>query len=127
VLHGVLFCGLLWPLRARLTTPDRFAVAAVLEACWEALENSPLIIDRYRAATISLDYVGDSVINSCADVKCCLLGFVFAARFPVNLSIALFFVTELILALTIRDSLILNIVMLVHPIDAILAWQAAGH
>jgi hypothetical protein len=125
-LHGLLFYALLAPLAKRVKLPDRLAAAAVLEAAWEALENSPIVIERYRAATISLEYSGDSVLNATSDVLACLLGFAFAARFPVNVSIATFAITELLLAVLIRDNLTLNVLMLISPIEAIRDWQAAG-
>jgi hypothetical protein len=105
---------------------QRFFAAVLVEAGWEILENTPLIIDRYRAATISLDYYGDSVINSLADIAAMMAGFALAAFLPVWVSVALFFGVETALAYVIRDNLTLNILMLIHPIDAIKAWQSGG-
>ena len=122
ILHGVMFYAGL-----RFLGQQRFQLqvlgAVALEALWEILENSPLIIERYRSVTISLDYFGDSVINSIADVVACTGGFFIAARLPWRWSVAFFVVTELILAAWIRDSLVLNIIMLTYPIDAIREWQ----
>ncbi len=126
-LHGLIFFALLSPLARRVRLPDRLAIAAVVESLWEVLENSPLIIQRYRESTVSLEYAGDSVANSVADVGWCLLGFAFAARFPVSVSIAVFTITELVLLALIRDNLTLNVIMLVWPIEGIRAWQAMGH
>lgn len=126
VTHGILFFAALWPLRARLAMSSRLIVAIAIEVAWEVLENSPMVIDRYRQATISLGYSGDSVLNSAADVACCLLGFVIAARLPWRLSVALVVLMEVVLAITIRDGLLLNIVMLLVPVPAIREWQLAG-
>ena len=97
----------------------------VIEAAWEILENSPMIIDRYREATIALGYTGDSVINSVADVVWMILGFGIARRLPVWATVALALAFELLTLCVIRDNLTLNVLMLVAPIDAIRAWQGA--
>ena len=101
-------------------------IAVVLESIWEVVENSQWIIEKYREATISLDYNGDSVMNSMADIGACIGGFMLAASLPVWGSVAFFIVVELFLAWWIKDSLILNIIMLTFPIDAIKQWQSGG-
>lgn len=121
--HGLLFFGLLFLAARRLPLRARLLAAVLIEGAWEVVENSPFIIDRYRAATISLDYYGDSVVNSVADVLAMMLGFWMARRFPVWWSVALIVVVEVLLAWTIRDNLALNILMLIHPVDAIKHWQ----
>ena len=98
-------------------------MATILETVWEVAENMPFIIDRYREATISLDYYGDSVSNSIMDIMACMAGFAFAYYFRPGKSVALFVVTEVALLLAIRDGLILNIVMLIYPFDALKQWQ----
>jgi hypothetical protein len=127
VLHGFLFYGLLWVVARRLPLRTRLLATIVLEGAWEILENSPLVIDRYRAVTISLGYVGDSVLNSLSDIVMCGIGFLMAARLRVAASIALIVAVELLMLALIRDNLTLNIVMLVYPIEAIRAWQMQGH
>ena len=123
VIHGVVFYALLWLAAPRLSQRTRFVLAVLIEAAWEVLENTPLIIERYRAVTISLDYYGDSVLNSIADIVAMSLGFEIARRIPVWASVAFVLVIEAALAFAIRDNLTLNILMLVHPIDAIKQWQ----
>jgi hypothetical protein len=123
VLHGVVLCGLLYWLPRRVSEPNRFLTAVILEAGWEILENSPTIIERYRAATISKDYFGDSIMNSAGDLIACIVGYLLARRLGFRNSIVFFLLTELILLLTIRDSLLLNVLMLVWPIEAIKRWQ----
>jgi hypothetical protein len=98
--------------------------ATLLECGWEILENTDLIINRYREATISLDYYGDSVLNSVSDVSMMILGFALAARLPVRVSVVLIAVMELGVGYMIRDNLALNILMLIYPIDAVREWQA---
>jgi len=123
VIHGVVLYALLWLAAPRLSQGTRFVLAVLIEAAWEVLENTPFIIERYRAVTISLDYYGDSVLNSIADIVAMSLGFEIARRIPVWASVAFVLVIEAVLAFAIRDNLTLNILMLIHPIDAIKQWQ----
>jgi hypothetical protein len=102
----------------------RLVLAVAIEGGWELLENSNLVIERYRAGTISLNYYGDSVVNSVADTVSMIFGFVLASRLPVWMTVALAVVIEVALAYLIRDNLTLNVVMLLHSFDAIKAWQA---
>lgn len=126
VLHGVIEFWLIGLIFRRMPMAWRLALAVLVESVWEVLENSPQVINRYRAETISLDYFGDSIINSTADIACCALGFVIAYKLRFWKSLALFVLTEAVLLLTIRDSLIVNIIMLIYPLDGIKAWQLAG-
>ena len=123
VLHGIGFYALLFLVGRRLPVPVRLLIAVFLEGAWEIAENSPFIIDRYRTATVSLDYYGDSIVNSVSDVVAMMLGFWMARRFPVWVTAAFVVAVEILLAVIIRDNLTLNIIMLVHPIDAIKQWQ----
>jgi hypothetical protein len=102
-------------------------MAVLLEAGWEVLENSPLIINRYREATIALGYNGDSVLNSLSDIVMMSLGFLFAFRMRPWASVTALIAMEVGCALWVRDNLTLNVIMLVHPFEAIKAWQMAGH
>jgi hypothetical protein len=126
LIHGLLFYGLLWLIARRRPLGLRALVALAIECGWEILENSPLIIDRYREATISLGYRGDSVINSVSDIAFMLIGFALAARLPVAVSIGLAILLELVVGYMIRDNLTLNIIMLIWPLEAIRTWQAGG-
>ena len=126
LIHGLLFYGLLWLIARRRPLGLRTLIALLIESGWEILENSPIIIERYREATISLGYRGDSVINSVSDITFMLIGLALAARLPVAISIALAIVLELVVGTMIRDNLTLNIIMLIWPIEAIRTWQAGG-
>jgi Protein of unknown function (DUF2585) len=123
VVHGIGFYALLWLAARRLPPGARFVIAVLLEAAWEVLENTPLIINRYRAATISLDYYGDSVINSMSDIVAMMAGFALARKAPVWATAALAVALEIMMAVVIRDNLTLNILMLIHPVEAIRRWQ----
>jgi hypothetical protein len=124
--HGILFFGLLWLAARNVPVRHRFLVAVLIEAGWELLENSPLIINRYRETTIALGYVGDSVMNSLSDIGMMSLGFLFASRVRPWVSMVAVITMEVGCALWVRDNLMLNIIMLLHPVEAIKAWQAAG-
>ncbi len=125
IIHGFGFYYLHWLIGGRLGwhLGVRLVVAVALEAGWEILENTPVIIDRYREQTIALDYFGDSVINSLADIGWMTLGFLLAARWPIWVVIALTVVMEIGVGYWIRDNLTLNILQLIHPSDAVLRWQ----
>ena len=126
VIHGFAFYGLMWLIGGRWPVAVRFAVAVAIDCGWEVLENSDLIINRYREATISLDYYGDSVLNSISDVAAMTLGFLLAARLPVAATLAAAAAMELFVGYMIRDNLLLNIIMLIRPVEAIRRWQAGG-
>ena len=126
VLHGVLEFWLIGLVFRRMPIVWRLALAVFIESSWEVAENSAAVIERYRSATISLDYFGDSIINSIADIACCSMGFLIAYKLRFWRSFALFVVTEILLIICIRDSLIINIIMLLFPVEAIKTWQM-GH
>jgi len=128
ITHGVLLYALLSLLLPRRPLLPRVLIALAAESAWEVLENTDAVIDRYRTATMALGYYGDSVINSVGDIGACVIGFSLAARLPARATAALVVLLELALTVWIRDSLLLNVVMLVHPIEAVRVWQlgAAG-
>ena len=128
--HGLIMYFFAWLLWVRLGLfggrPIRWAlpIAVLIEAAWEVTENTPMVIDRYRAVTASFGYSGDSVINSVSDIGFMVLGFLVAARLPARASVALAAGFELLTLWTIRDNLTLNVVMLLWPVEAIRQWQA---
>jgi uncharacterized membrane protein YiaA len=126
VIHGIVFYALLWFAARRLPPATRFVLAVLLEATWEVFENTPIVIDRYRAATIALDYYGDSIVNSMSDIGAMMLGFWIARRLPVWACVALVVVLEVMVGAIIRDNLTLNILMLIHPFETIKRWQLGG-
>lgn len=126
VLHGVLEFWLIGLVFRKMPMAWRLALAVAIESTWEIAENSPFIIERYRTVTLSLDYFGDSIINSMADIMCCATGFTIAYKLKFWRSLVLFLATEVMLIFWIRDSLIINIIMLIYPIEALKVWQMAG-
>jgi len=126
VIHGFIFYGLTRLIFPRWSFAAALALATLVEGAWEIFENTDFIINRYREATISLDYYGDSVLNSVCDVLAMAVGFYAASRMPVVATVALALFLELFTGYMIRDNLTLNIVMLLWPLDAIKLWQAGG-
>lgn len=126
IIHGFLFFGALWLVARRLSLGWRLAIATLVECAWEVVENSNAVIERYRSVTISLDYYGDSVINTVFDVLAMILGFWLASRLPVWATVALIILFEAVTIWLIRDGLALNVLMLLYPLESVAAWQAAG-
>lgn len=118
--HGFFFYLILY-----LVGYASFPIAILLEALWEVLENSPFIIERYRSATFSLNYYGDSIANSLGDLLSCALGYYFCLKLPWKIAILLYIVIEVVMLILIRDSLTLNVIMLLYPLDSIRSWQSA--
>jgi hypothetical protein len=126
LLHGFLLYFFLWLILKHRPLGARLSLAVLFEAGWEILENSPFIIERYRAATVSVSYYGDTIVNSLSDTLTAIVGFLFAAWVPPIATILVGIAIEAGMAFAIRDNLTLNIVMLVHEVPWIKAWQAAG-
>jgi len=125
IVHGFLFYLLLHGVARGWPVERRFLVALIVETAWELVENTPLIIDRYREATIALGYSGDSIVNSLSDIGMMALGFWGARRFPLWVSVMVVLLLELIPLIAIRDNLVLNVWMLAAPADWVRAWQAS--
>jgi hypothetical protein len=125
ILHGFAFCWLLSLVLPRLSASWRLALATFLEAAWEIFENTEFVIQRYREETLALGYNGDSVFNSFGDILTCIAGFMIAQRLGFKRSAVVFVATELVLLVWIRDSLLLEILMLIYPLDSLKAWQMA--
>lgn len=123
IIHGFLFYWLATSVMRKASFGKKLALATLIEAAWELLENSPIIIDRYRNATMAVGYEGDSILNSAMDTVFMALGFLFAARAPIWLTVTLAILFELTTGYIIRDNLTLNVLMLVWPVEAIKVWQ----
>ena len=131
LMHGFVFAGILlllfrYGVKQNVSTQWRLAVALIAEALWEILENSNAVIDRYRSTTAFLGYHGDTVLNSMGDILCCGVGVLVARKLGWLRSLPIFLATEVLLLFWIRDSLVLELIMLLHPIDGIKTWQL-GH
>lgn len=124
VLHGFLLWWALGWCLPRLDVRRRLVLAVAAEALWEVFENTDFVIRRYRAATAALGYEGDTVVNSLGDVLACAVGVLLARRLGSRRTLAAFVAIELALLSTIRDGLLLNVLLLVWPVDWIKAWQA---
>jgi hypothetical protein len=126
IIHGLLFYAALWLVARRLPLGWRFLIAVVVECAWEVVENSDAVIERYRTATVSKDYLGDAVFNSVMDVVCMALGFWLARKLPVWASVALILAFEVVTVWLIRDGLALNVLMLLWPVEGVRDWQAGA-
>jgi hypothetical protein len=126
IVHGLLFYAALWLVVRRRPVEWRFVAALIVEASWEVIENTPMIIDRYRAETAALGYNGDSVLNSLSDISMMAVGFLLARKLPMWGAVGLLVVLELVPLMVIRDNLALNIWNLLSPNAAVQAWQAGG-
>ncbi|WP_209348451.1 DUF2585 family protein [Pontixanthobacter sp. CEM42] len=136
IIHGMLFYGLGWLLFVKLGLGAKdggqpvarwsFTLAIALEAAWEIVENTPMVIDRYRSVTVNFGYAGDSIINSLADLAWMSFGFYLALKLPVRVTVVLAIIMEIVAAMVVRDNLTLNVIMLVWPFEAIREWQGMG-
>ena len=132
IIHGMLFYALGWLLFARFGIGGKsapkwsYTLAVALEAAWEVIENTPMVIDRYRSVTVNWGYSGDSVLNSLADLGWMSVGFYLALKLPVRVTVVLAVFMEILAGWVVRDNLTLNVLMMIWPVDAVAAWQAAG-
>ncbi len=126
IIHGMIFYWFLWLVARKMPIKYRFVCALALEACWELLENSPLIINRYREATIAQGYVGDSIFNSLSDIVMVAGGFAWSYFAKPSVTVTAIIIMEIATLLWVRDNLTLNVVMLIYPFEAIKLWQFAG-
>lgn len=126
IIHGFVFYYLLWLVAGNLSLGKRFLIAGLVETAWELLENSSIVINRYREGTAAIGYTGDSLLNSASDIAMMGIGFLLAARIPVWLSVALILLMEIGCAFWIRDNLTLNVIMLLSPNPAVRDWQMGG-
>jgi hypothetical protein len=126
IVHGLLFYAALWLVARRWPVDRRFIAALLVEASWEIAENTPMVIDRYRATTAALGYTGDSIVNSLSDITMMAIGFLIARKLPLWGAVAFLILLELVPLLVIRDNLTLNVWTLLAPNPAVQAWQAGG-
>ena len=132
IIHGMIFYLLGWWLFVKRGiggangTRWGLPLAVFLEAAWEVAENTPYVINRFRAVTANFGYSGDSVLNSFADIGWMAFGFWLALRLPWQVTLVLALIGELVAGYVVRDNLTLNVIMLLFPIEAIAEWQASG-
>lgn len=125
LLHGFIFYALFARLLPGITFARRLLLAVAFESLWEIVENTDRVIERYRGSTAAIGYHGDTILNSLGDILCFAAGFAAARRLGFRWGLAVFIATEIALLLWIRDSLLLNVWMLLFPSRAVRAWQMA--
>ncbi len=123
--HGIALYFVLWLLARKLHVTVKFVIALGLESLWEVIENTSFVIERYRTATISLDYYGDSIVNSLGDIFTMAGGFAFAYYLPVIVTICVLVTIEIALGYFIKDNLTLNVFMLLNPSTHVKEWQSS--
>ena len=126
IIHGFIFFGITWLVIRKWSLANRLIASTLIEGGWELLENSSFIINRYREGTISLDYFGDSIVNSTSDIGFMIIGFFIASKLPWKITLAAAIAMELLALYVIHDNLTLNVIMLLYPIEAIRNWQAGA-
>ena len=126
IIHGFIFFGITWLLVRNWSLANRLVACTIGEGGWELLENSTFIINRYREGTISLDYFGDSIVNSTSDIGFMIVGFFIASKLPWKITLAAAIAMELLALYVIRDNLLLNVIMLLYPLETIKNWQAGA-
>jgi hypothetical protein len=126
VIHGVLFYLALWLVFPKMPIGWRLLIALGVEASWEIIENTPMVINHYRTQALAQGYMGDSIINSLSDSLAAILGFVLARKLPIPIVVTLALGLELFTLYMIRDSLALNVIQILHPFPAIWQWQSGG-
>jgi Protein of unknown function (DUF2585) len=123
VLHGFMFFWLIALLFKQMPRLWQLWLAMLLESAWEVFENTSFVINKYRTETAALGYTGDTIVNSVGDLACALIGFVIAQKLGWWRSLIVYVLVELVLIFWIHDSLLLQILMLVRPVEAIKHWQ----
>lgn len=123
ILHGFLLFWVVVLLFRKLAPAWQLTIALALEAAWEVFENTPFVIDRYRAETAALGYTGDTIVNSFGDLACALVGFLIARKLGIKWSLLVFLLVEIVLVIWIKDGLLLQILMLIFPVESIKLWQ----
>lgn len=122
-MFGIL-CFWTFSLIAKGSPLSRRFLFAIIAACvWELCENSMLFIERFRHATAAADYMGDALVNSATDIAACGVGFMFAVKIKTRTSVLIFIAVELLTAIWVRDNLLLNVLMIVCPIEGVKNWQ----
>lgn len=123
IIHGIGYYWILGMVTPRASMPFRFIVAVAMEVLWEIIENTPMVINRYRRTALANGYSGDSIVNSISDTLAMLFGFYMSRALPSPIVIAYTVLSELFCAMKIRDNLTLNLIQLIHPVESISNWQ----
>lgn len=126
VLHGFAYFWIITFAFTKLQPAWRLWLAITVGTAWEVFENTNFVIQRYRAETASLGYQGDTILNSFGDILCAVVGYMIARRIGLRRSLLAFVAVELVLLLWIKDSLLLQVLMLIRPVSAIKTWQLCG-
>jgi len=126
IIHGFLFYFILWFLFPNMPVGQRLFLAIGLEMGWEIIENTDFVINRYRDTALAQGYIGYSIINSVMDLLTMIIGFIFAWRAPIWLTLSSAIIMELFTGYYIRDGLLLNIINFIHPLDSLNNWQING-
>ena len=123
ILHGVLIALLGRLFFPRLGFKPLFLTAIVTGIGWEVIEHTNFVLEAFRATTINVGYLGDTVLNAVSDYAFMMGDFFAAYHLRVPIVIVGVLGLELTAGVFGRDNLTLSTIQLVAYNETINDWQ----